>query len=112
MSRAGYLLLSGVVLTLPIQSAGAETAAVVEITMTGHAFVPAELKVKAGVPLTLRIRNSDPTAEEFEAKSLKIEKIIAANSEATVRVRPVQPGRYEFVGEYHEDTMKGVLVAE
>jgi hypothetical protein len=27
-------------------------------------------------------------------------------------VGPLKPGRYEFIGEYHADTAKGVLVAE
>jgi hypothetical protein len=29
-----------------------------------------------------------------------------------VRLRPLAPGRYAFMGEYHSDTAKGVVIAE
>ena len=29
-----------------------------------------------------------------------------------MRVRPLKPGRYDFVGEYNEKTAKGAVVAE
>jgi hypothetical protein len=29
-----------------------------------------------------------------------------------VRLRPLDPGRYPFMGEYHEDTAQGVVIAE
>jgi len=51
-------------------------------------------------------------AEEFESHDLKIEKVIAGGTSGTVRLRPLDPGRYPFVGEYHEDTAKGVIVSE
>jgi Cupredoxin-like domain len=41
-----------------------------------------------------------------------VEKVIAGKSKATVRVGPLQPGRYEFIGEFHADTAKGILIAE
>jgi hypothetical protein len=58
------------------------------------------------------VANEDATPEEFESSALKLEKVIAGKSKATVRVGPLKPGRYEFIGEYHADTAKGVLVAE
>ncbi len=82
------------------------------IVIQNHRFSPAEVRVKAGVPLVLQVANKDTTAEEFESSVLKIEKVVAPNSEATIRIRPLKPGRYEFVGEYHEDTARGVLIAE
>jgi hypothetical protein len=29
-----------------------------------------------------------------------------------VRIRPLRPGRYAFMGEYHSTTAQGVLVAQ
>ncbi len=29
-----------------------------------------------------------------------------------IRVRPLGPGRYAFMGEFHQDTAQGVLVSE
>jgi plastocyanin len=88
------------------------TAAPMDLLIEGHAFTPAELRVKAGAPIELRVVNRDPTAEEFESAALKVEKVVAGNSEALVRIRPLKPGRYPFVGEYHEDTARGVIIAE
>ncbi len=83
-----------------------------ELTLRDHRFVPEEVRAPAGVPLTIVVRNEDSSAEEFESKALKVEKVVAAGRQITVRLRPLKAGRYEFVGEYHEDTAKGVLVVE
>jgi Cupredoxin-like domain len=82
------------------------------ITIKDHRYQPSELKVPAGKAFVLRIENLDATPEEFESSKLKIEKVIAGGAEGRVRVRPLDPGRYDFIGEYHADTARGVLVAE
>ncbi|RDV05481.1 cupredoxin domain-containing protein [Undibacter mobilis] len=82
------------------------------LTIKDHKFSPAELKVPANKRVTITVINSDPTPEEFESESLKVEKIIAGNAKATVRIGPLKPGRYGFFGEFHEDTAKGVVIAE
>ena len=38
--------------------------------------------------------------------------MIAGGQSAVIKVDPLDPGRYEFFGEYHEDTAKGALVAK
>ncbi len=83
-----------------------------ELTISNHVFTPAELHLKAGQPAVLHIRNQDATAEEFESGALKIEKVIGGHGEGIVRLRPLKPGRYNFVGEYHEDTAHGTLIVE
>ena len=93
--------------TLP---ASAGTA--IDVTIKDHRFTPAEIHVPAGQPATLNVKNEDATAEEFESHELKIEKVIAGGTSGTVRLRPLDPGKYPFIGEYHEDTAKGVIVAE
>ncbi len=90
--------------------ASAETA--VDVTIKDHRFTPTEIHVPAGQPATLNIKNEDATAEEFESHVLKIEKVIGGGKEGAVRLRPLDPGRYPFVGEYHEDTAQGVVIAE
>lgn len=84
----------------------------IDITIRNHRFEPAEIKVPAGKPLVLVVKNTDATAEEFESKVLKIEKVIPGKSEGTFRVRPLTPGRYTFFGEFHEATAQGVIIAE
>ena len=81
-------------------------------TIKDHRFTPAEIHVPAGQPANLNVKNEDATAEEFESHALKIEKVIAGGTSGTVRLRPLDPGKYPFIGEYHEDTAKGVIVAE
>lgn len=105
--------LSGVLLLVfAAWPARAEGPTVVVVTLHDHRFSPAELRVPAGVPIVLEIRNEDATAEEFESGALKIEKVVAGRSTAKVRIRALAKGSYRFVGEFHEDTAKGVLVAE
>jgi plastocyanin len=84
----------------------------IDVTIKDHRFAPAEIHVPAGKPVTLSVENEDATAEEFESHDLKIEKVIAGGTSGTVRLRPLDPGKYSFIGEYHEDTAKGVIVAE
>ena len=84
----------------------------IDVTIKDHRFTPAEIHVPAGQPATLNVRNEDATAEEFESHELKIEKVIAGGTSGTVRLRPLDPGKYPFIGEYHEGTAKGVIVAE
>jgi len=62
--------------------------------------------------VTITVINQDATAEEFESSILKVEKVIAGKSQGVVRIGPLAPGRYPFVGEYHESTAKGVVIAE
>lgn len=82
------------------------------ITIKDHKFEPAELKVPAKKRITLTVINADATPEEFESKKLKVEKVIPGKSKAVVRFGPLEPGRYDFVGEFHESTAKGVVIAE
>ena len=51
-------------------------------------------------------------AEEFESHSLSREKVIPGGAKATIFIGPLKPGRYEFVGEFHEATAKGAVVAK
>jgi hypothetical protein len=90
--------------------AAAQTA--IDVTIKDHRFSPAEIHVPAHQPVVLNIRNEDPLAEEFDSTALKVEKVIAGGSDGTVRLRPLDPGRYPFIGEYHSDTAQGVVIAE
>jgi plastocyanin len=92
--------------------AAAADKAGVELVIKDHRFDPAEAKVPARQPLQIVVRNQDSTPEEFESPALKVEKVIPPGGSITVHVRPLEPGRYKFVGEYHEDTASGTLVAE
>ena len=47
-----------------------------------------------------------------ESDDVDVEKVIAGGQSATITLGPLDAGRYEFHGEYHEDTAKGALVAK
>ena len=84
----------------------------VAVTLKNHIFSPAEIHVKANVPAELALTNADGTAEEFDSSALKVEKVVAGGQTGIVRLRPLAPGRYRFMGEYHSDTAQGVVIAE
>jgi hypothetical protein len=82
------------------------------ITIKNNRFEPTELRVPAKKRFTVYVVNDDPTPEEFESLPMKVEKIIPGNSKALIRIGPLEPGRYDFIGEFHADTAKGIMIAE
>lgn len=103
---AAASLLAGA--ALPASAAEPEVLLVIR----EHKFEPAELKVPAHQRVKLVVHNQDATPEEFESHALNREKVVPPRSKATIFIGPLKPGRYAFVGEYHEATAKGVIVAE
>jgi len=83
-----------------------------KLTIRNHKFEPAEIRVPAGKRISIEVSNEDATPEEFESRALKIEKVIPGKSKGLVRIGPLAPGRYEFIGDFHADTAKGVVIAE
>lgn len=100
---AAGLLLAGVVVAAEPE---------VLLVIREHRFEPAELKVPANQRIKLVVQNDDASAEEFESHALNREKVVPGRSKVTIYIGPLKPGRYAFVGEYHEATAKGVVVAE
>jgi plastocyanin len=84
----------------------------VEVSIKDHKFDPPKLTLPIGKPIKILVKNLDATPEEFESHDLGFEKVIAGNSAAIIRVKPLKPGTYMFFGEYHEDTALGHIVAE
>lgn len=107
-------LVARLLLALPLALAGAAQAADPELLLVikNHRFEPAELKVPANKRVKLIVHNQDRSAEEFESHKLNREKIIPPGSKVAIFIGPLAPGRYEFFGEYHEDSAKGVVIAE
>jgi heme/copper-type cytochrome/quinol oxidase subunit 2 len=92
--------------------ARADTPAPVQITLKDHKFTPAEIHLPAGQPAFLDVTNQDATAEEFEMRQLAIEKVIVGGGTGRVRLRPLAPGRYDFIGEYNEATAHGTIIVD
>ena len=104
-------MLLGLVALLTLASAPVR-AQDVTITIKDHRFTPEEIKMPANKRVEITVINDDATPEEFESKPMKVEKVIPGKSKGVVRIGPLKPGRYPFVGEFHEATAKGVVVAE
>ncbi len=85
---------------------------VAALTLKDHKFTPAEIRVKAHVPTTVTLVNNDDATEEFDSTALKVEKVVTGHATGTFRIRPLAPGRYPFMGEFHSDMAQGVVVAE
>ena len=90
----------------------AEDIVTYETTLKDAGFTISEIKVPAGKPFIIKLNNANAAAAELEAKDLKIEKPVAANSSIIVRVRAMEPGKYLFVDEYQEDVAKGYIIVE
>jgi plastocyanin len=83
----------------------------VHLVIQDHRFEPAEVVVPAGKRVKIVVENRDATPEEFESHSLNAEKIVAPNASITVLVGPLEPGSYEFFGEFNPETATGTLTA-
>jgi hypothetical protein len=101
-------LFSLVCLSFSSLAADAEFALVIR----DHRFEPAEIRVPANQKIKLVVHNQDASPEEFESHELNREKVIATGAKANIFVGPLTPGRYPFVGEFHDKTARGVLIAE
>jgi high-affinity iron transporter len=77
-----------------------------------HRFVPERLVVPANQKFRLLVKNSDDTADEFESTQLNREKLVPPGQSVTVFLGPLPPGEYKFFGDFHQDTAKGVMVAQ
>ena len=98
-------------LLLAVPAARAEDAVTVNISMQGHRFQPTELHAPAGKPITIIVKNLDPAPAEFESNMLRVEKVVTGGGTITLRIRPLEPGRYRFFDDFHPET-QGYLVVK
>ena len=90
----------------------AQSATEIQLSYKDKKFDPAEISAPANTPIVIKLKNLDAKAMEFESKTLKVEKVVAGSSDATVNVRAQKPGRYEFFDEYNEKVARGALVVK
>jgi hypothetical protein len=112
MTRLALFVALPLMLPASAVPAYADEPIAVELIIKDHRFTPAEIHVPVGKPTIITVRNQDDTAEEFDSTALKIEKVVAGGTYGTVRLRPLGPGRYPFIGEYHAATAQGVVIAD
>ncbi len=106
------LLFSAVLTFMAVPALAADAVSEVALTIEGNRFSPEEIRVPAGKPFVLVVTNKDKTAEEFESKDLRIEKVIPGGKTVRLKMPALKAGSYPFIGDYHEKTAKGRIVAE
>ena len=111
--RRGAAIASVFAMWLFVSAGGSEAqnGATVAISVKNHRFQPTEAHAPANTPVVLRVKNLDSIAMEFESVSLRVEKVVAANGEGVINLRPLSPGRYNFFDDFHQET-QGTLVVQ
>jgi Cupredoxin-like domain len=112
LSKAVPLAALALASTLAANAALAQNATEIQLSYKDKKFDPVEISAPANTPVVIKLKNDDTKPMEFESKTLKIEKVVAGSSEATINVRAQKPGRYEFFDEYNEKTARGTLVVK
>jgi hypothetical protein len=102
-------ILLSLTLGMPVGPAAAQDLTIV---IRDHKFEPTEIRIPAKKRVTVIVSNEDATPEEFESLPMKVEKVIPGNSKGVVRIGPLDPGRYDFIGEFHQETAKGAVIVE
>ncbi len=102
----------GLLVAAPVAwTASALAMETVQLSLSGHRFVPSEVTVPAGERFRIEVTNQDATPSEFESSDLRIEKIVPPLSKVTVSAGPLKPGTYRFYDEYHPETATGTISA-
>ena len=115
MSLSRFVSNAAVAAILAVAMVGvarAENSVEISLSYKDKKFDPAEITAPANTPIVIKFRNLDKDAMELESDSLKIEKVVAAGKDATIKVKAQKPGRYEFFDEYNEKTARGALVVK
>jgi hypothetical protein len=90
----------------------ADDSVQINVILKDHRFAPSEIHVPTGKRAVLILRNEDTTPEEFDSTALSVEKVVVGGTYATIRLHPLGPGRYPFMGEFHPNTAQGVVISE
>ncbi len=85
---------------------------IIEISIKDHKFIPDEIRAPTNRRIKLVVHNLDDTIEEFESMDFNREKIVPPNKKVNILLAPLKAGKYNFYGEFHQDTAKGILIIE
>jgi hypothetical protein len=92
-------------------AARAEELPTFDVTLESGRIAPARLEVPAGRKIKLSLRNENAGPAEFEARELRIEKVLAPGARSFVVIHPLKPGTYRFFDEFHPEAPDMELVA-
>lgn len=98
-------------LLLGFAGGAASAADPISLEIKGQAFVPYEISVPAGMKVLLLVKNDDDLPAEFESTDLSREIVVPAHSQVKVYIGPLDPGRYRFFNDFHQESQGWVTVA-
>jgi heme/copper-type cytochrome/quinol oxidase subunit 2 len=99
-------------LGVPLPVAAQMTLEEVPLAMEKDTFVPAELKVRAGVRFILVLTNRDEITHELDIPKLRLEKKVRPGQTLKVQMPALKPGTYELVDDDAAPELHGVMIAE
>lgn len=79
------------------------------VEIKNHLFIPSALYIPENKKVKLTFYNRDNTPEELDSFDLNREKVIFANSKASVYIGPLPKGRYNFFGEFNPSLAVGIV---
>jgi hypothetical protein len=110
--KASIFIMFTIASLAAVGAARAENAVEIALSYKDKKFDPPEISAPANTPVVIKFRNLDREAMELESDTLRIEKVVTAGKDATIKIRAQKPGRYEFFDEYNEKTARGALVVK
>jgi hypothetical protein len=90
----------------------AEDDPVFRIEFNDGKVTPQRLEVPAKRRFKLELHNVGTSPAEFESKELRKEKVLAPGASATLVIRTLDPGEYDFFDDFHPDAPPAVLIAK
>lgn len=100
-------LLAGLLLAGPAFAADAP----LQLTIRNQAFQPSQLRIPAGTKVELVVVNNDTLPAEFESYDLSREVIVPGHSQIKVFIGPLDPGKYRFFNDFHQQSEGWIVVA-
>jgi hypothetical protein len=88
----------------------AEDSMTLNISLKDNQFQPAELHAPANKPIVIVLKNLNSTPAEFESQKLRVEKVVTGGGTISMRIRPLEPGRYRFFNDFHKEAQGYLIV--
>ncbi len=108
--QASLILAALMLLADPARSIAEEIPTFV-LELEDGKLTPLRLEVPARTRFKIELRNNGKSAAEFEMDTPHKEKVLAPGAQSSVVFKPLDPGEYEFIDEFHPEAPKGVIVA-
>jgi heme/copper-type cytochrome/quinol oxidase subunit 2 len=94
---------------LGVGAAHAADESTLVLSVAEGGFSPSELEAPAHSRVRIEVTNRTPVAIEFESFALNRERVVQPGQTVSVWVSGLEPGRYEFFDDFHQER-RGTLV--